>query len=148
MAASPAQAATPALRAWIASQTALGHGRDALLASMREAGWSAADALAALSGSAQPVGRGTSPAAGAGRGLQPAGLLDGPLRRDGGDRQVEVLMAMREPEVVLFGNLLDRTECHALMDAARPRLSRSLTVDVKSGGEELNDDRTSQGMFF
>lgn len=34
------------------------------------------------------------------------------------------------------------------MELARPRLSRSLTVDTKTGGEELNASRTSQGMFF
>jgi prolyl 4-hydroxylase len=31
---------------------------------------------------------------------------------------------------------------------AKPRLARSLTVDTKSGGEEVNADRTSNGMFF
>ena len=36
----------------------------------------------------------------------------------------------------------------ALIEAARPRMSRSLTVSTKTGGDEVNDDRTSQGMFF
>ena len=67
---------------------------------------------------------------------------------DGGDKWVEVLQRLRDPELVVFANLLSVTECQALIDAARPRLSRSLTVDLKTGGEELNPDRTSQGMFF
>ena len=31
---------------------------------------------------------------------------------------------------------------------ARPRLARSLTVATRTGGEEINADRTSSGMFF
>ncbi|MDO9402652.1 MAG: 2OG-Fe(II) oxygenase [Polaromonas sp.] len=136
---------TPELRRWIEAQTALGHGPEALMNSMLQAGWSREDARAALHADQDSEGPAGSSAA---PGIQPPGLLDGPVRRDGGDRFVDVLMAMREPEIVLFGGLLDAAECQALMEAARPRLSRSLTVDVKSGGEELNEDRTSQGMFF
>src|SRR5690606_32951543 len=39
-------------------------------------------------------------------------------------------------------------ECQALIDAARPRMARSLTVATRTGGDEVNDDRTSDGMFF
>ncbi|HEY8356999.1 MAG TPA: 2OG-Fe(II) oxygenase, partial [Ramlibacter sp.] len=31
---------------------------------------------------------------------------------------------------------------------AKPRLARSLTVATRTGGEEINADRTSNGMFF
>jgi prolyl 4-hydroxylase len=67
---------------------------------------------------------------------------------DAGDRQVQVLALMREPQLMVLGQLLDAKECQELIEAARPRLSRSLTVSVKTGGEEENADRTSQGMFF
>jgi prolyl 4-hydroxylase len=67
---------------------------------------------------------------------------------DAGDRQVEVVMAMQQPRVVVLGGLLSEAECDALIDAARPRLARSLTVQTATGGEEVNADRTSQGMFF
>ena len=50
--------------------------------------------------------------------------------------------------LVVLGNLLSADECDALVAAARPRLARSLTVQTQTGGEELNPDRTSQGMFF
>jgi prolyl 4-hydroxylase len=67
---------------------------------------------------------------------------------DAGDRRVQALAVMREPPIIVFGQLLDAQDCEALMDAARPRLQRSLTVSLASGGEEENADRTSQGMFF
>ena len=67
---------------------------------------------------------------------------------DGGDKWVEVLLRQHDPELVVFSNFLSPPECEALMDLARPRLSHSLTVDIKTGGEELHPSRTSQGMFF
>jgi len=44
--------------------------------------------------------------------------------------------------------LLSDEECEGLIAAARVRLARSLTVETKTGGEALNVDRTSDGMFF
>ncbi|WP_309682857.1 2OG-Fe(II) oxygenase [Polaromonas sp.] len=67
---------------------------------------------------------------------------------DAGDKWVTVLQRQPDPELIVFGNLLSAAECEALMEAARPRLARSLTVDTRTGGEERNRDRTSQGMFF
>ncbi|MDB5827167.1 MAG: proline dioxygenase, partial [Variovorax sp.] len=55
---------------------------------------------------------------------------------------------MRHPRVVVFGNLLAQEECDALIAIARVRLARSLTVETQTGGEVLNVDRTSDGMFF
>ena len=67
---------------------------------------------------------------------------------DGGDKWVQVVRRQHDPEVVVFANLLSAAECDALMLAAKPRLSRSLTVDTHTGDEALHPDRTSQGMFF
>ena len=67
---------------------------------------------------------------------------------DGGDKWVQVVRRQHDPEVVVFANLLSAAECDALMLAAQPRLSRSLTVDTHTGDEALHPDRTSQGMFF
>ena len=67
---------------------------------------------------------------------------------DGGDKWVQVMHRQYAPEVVVFGNLLSAFECDALVQAAKPRLSRSLTVDTHTGCEALHPDRTSQGMFF
>ena len=67
---------------------------------------------------------------------------------DAGDKWVQVLLRRQAPELVVFANLLSASECDALIEAARPRLSRSLTVNTQTGGEALHADRTSQGMFF
>ena len=67
---------------------------------------------------------------------------------DGGDKWVEVVRRQHTPEVVVFANLLSVSECDALIQLAKPRLSRSLTVDTHTGNETLHPDRTSQGMFF
>ena len=73
---------------------------------------------------------------------------ESPLYIDAGDRKVHVLNAMENPRIVVFGNLLSDQECDELIELAKPRLARSLTVATKTGGEEVNDDRTSNGMFF
>lgn len=70
------------------------------------------------------------------------------LYLDAGDRRVHLHSALARPRLVVFGNLLSGDECEALIEAARPRLARSLTVAPATGGEELNQDRTSSGMFF
>ena len=75
-------------------------------------------------------------------------LDESPLYIDAGDRQVCVLQAMYNPRVVVFGGLLSDEECDGLIALAKPRLARSLTVATKTGGEEVNADRTSNGMFF
>ena len=75
-------------------------------------------------------------------------LDESPVHLDAGDRQVSVLQAMFNPRVVVFGSLLSDEECDALIELAQPRLARSLTVAIKTGGEEVNADRTSNGMFF
>lgn len=61
---------------------------------------------------------------------------------------MRVVSRQHEPEVVVFANFLSAPECDALMQVAKPRLSRSLTVDTHTGNEALHPDRTSQGMFF
>src|SRR5690606_30038462 len=62
--------------------------------------------------------------------------------------RVAVVAAMDQPPLAVFSQLLSAAECAALIEAARPRLTRSLTVETRTGGEEVNADRTSEGMFF
>lgn len=71
-----------------------------------------------------------------------------PREIDVGDRRVRVLFSLARPRVVVFGGFLSDDECDALVAAARPRMARSLTVEVQTGGEAVNADRTSDGMFF
>ena len=145
------QSVTPQLQAWLRTQTGLGYSVETMLAAMQTAGWQKRVAREAINATLQP--QESAPEAG------PASRIPGvpvpqpetggrALKLDAGDRLVDVLMALRQPRVVLFGNLLSDEECSALVEAARPRLSRSLTVAIKTGGEERNDDRTSRGMFF
>jgi prolyl 4-hydroxylase len=71
-----------------------------------------------------------------------------PRRIDAGDRWVDIITHMSHPRVVVLGNLLSAEECDAIIESAKPKLARSLTVQTATGGEELNPDRTSSGMFF
>ncbi|MBX3658639.1 MAG: 2OG-Fe(II) oxygenase [Ramlibacter sp.] len=137
------QTITPELRQWILEQAQAGYQPEAVLKSMVASGWSEDVAIAAMESTLQ----GHLQAQGGVPVPTPA-IDDSPLYLDVADRRVHVLQVMAQPRVVVFGNLLSDDECDALIEAARPRLARSLTVAVKTGGEELNDDRTSNGMFF
>jgi prolyl 4-hydroxylase len=145
------QPITPALREWIVTQAQQGFAADVVLKSMMESGWKEDVAIAALETTLQDhlAGQAKPDAA-----LPPTVAVprpsvdDSPLYLDAGDRKVSVLSSMAQPQIVVFGNVLSDDECDALIAAAKPRLNRSLTVETRTGGEELNADRTSNGMFF
>jgi prolyl 4-hydroxylase len=145
-----AQQITPELRQWIVEQAQTGHTPESVLKSMLASGWNEDVAVEAMEATLseylehQAVEQGLPPATP----VPDPGLDESPLYLDGGDRQVCVLQAMYSPRVVVFGGLLSDAECEALIELAKPRLARSLTVATKTGGEEINDDRTSNGMFF
>ena len=148
---------TPELMQWLHAQAASGVPPHSLLQSIRKAGWAEHLARRALSlpeegplpfpfASAQrqqPMAEQTR-----GGSVPEPDLQNDPCVIHAGDREVHVLTSLRQPRVVVFGNLLSDEECEAIIAAARPRLQRSLTVDNQSGGEAVNDDRTSSGMFF
>ena len=141
------QAVSAELRAWLLAQRAAGHSAGALRLSMRDAGWQpeVADRALAEIEAEDAAMAAIMPA----RTAMPGPDLDGsPLWLDAGDRRVQVLQTMRHPRVIVFGNLMSDEECELLMAAARVRLARSLTVETRTGGEMLNIDRTSDGMFF
>lgn len=139
------QPLSPELRRWVTDQLAAGHTTSALRESMREAGWMP-DAIDSALGAvvvASPQHAVES------RTAMPGPNMDGsPVYIDVGDRQVQVMLTMRHPRVIVFGNLLSDEECDSLIASARERLARSLTVETKTGGEAVNVDRTSEGMFF
>jgi prolyl 4-hydroxylase len=144
------QAISSELREWITAQLAAGHSLAALRQSMHAAGWCDEATDAALAQVARgALGGAAEPADAPPRTRLPGPDLDGaPLYLDAGDRRVQVLHTVKHPRVVVLGNLLSDAECDALIDAAGVRLARSLTVETKSGGEAVNADRTSDGMFF
>lgn len=144
------QQVTPELRKWIVDQAQAGHSAESVLKAMVASGWTedvAIDALeATLRGHLETEARAQGlPAAVP---VPDAALSDSPLHVDAGDRRVSVLVAMVRPRIVVFGGLLSDEECEQLIALAQPRLARSLTVATKTGGEEVNADRTSNGMFF
>jgi prolyl 4-hydroxylase len=156
------QTITPELRRWIVEQTVAGFSPESVLDAMVKAGWQKELAASALEDSLREHlgqrgdgrGAGVAPAvvtarsmAGAAR-LPEISLSPSLQCLDAGDRQVRVLATLALPRVVVLGGLLSDEECEALIDLARPRLARSLTVQTQTGGEELNPDRTSNGMFF
>jgi prolyl 4-hydroxylase len=136
------------LREWIVAQLAAGHSVPALRQSMHAAGWRD-DATDAALAEVERTTRGAAGADAPARTDMPGpNLENSPLYLDAGDRRVQVVQTVKHPRIVVFANLLSAEECEALIAAARQRLSRSLTVETKTGGETLNVDRTSDGMFF
>ncbi len=149
------QSVTPEVRQWILDQAAAGHPPEGLLQALVQAGWTEDLAAEALESSlhgrlttdllASAHGRGDA----GGSALVPDLDLSAGLRElDAGDRRVQVVAALQSPRVVVLGGLLSDAECDDLVEAARPRLARSRTVETETGGEALNPDRTSSGMFF
>lgn len=138
---------TPEMLRWLDQQLQAGQREPALLQSLRDTGWSDAVSQQAFE---QVVRWRKTPtqAALAARPIPEPDLRRFPTHIDVGDRTVHVLMALEHPRVVLFGNLLSPEECDAIVAAAQPQMARSRTVETQSGGEEINDDRTSEGMFF
>jgi prolyl 4-hydroxylase len=130
------QPLTPELRDWIQKQLATGYPLSTLRAPIMEAGWDSDSADAALA-EIDSVKQMPGP-----------DLTGSPLYIDAGDRFVSVLLTINHPRIVLFGNLVSDEECDALISVARHRMVRSMTINEKTGGEILHQDRTSEGMFY
>jgi len=156
--ASTLQSITPELRQWIVAQAEAGCRPDDVLEAMKTSGWEEDVAIEAMEvtlrerleqlplrqpGVLQPL-----------QPQQPAKPLPEPplegqttlVLADG--HRVKVLTTMKHPRVVVFGGLLTDAECDTLMAQAAPRLLRSETVDNSTGDSEVNEARTSEGMFF
>lgn len=148
------QTITPELRRWLHEQAAAGYARQAVLDALLKAGWQPTLAASAMETEwdapqrlPASVAADATPTAPSQR-LPDLDLSLSPRQIDAGDRRVDVIATLANPRVVVLGQLLSAAECDALIAAARPRLARSLTVQTQTGGEELNPDRTSEGMFF
>ncbi|MDQ6680532.1 MAG: 2OG-Fe(II) oxygenase [Pseudomonadota bacterium] len=150
---------TPELRQWILAQSAVGQPAEALLKGMLASGWSEPAARQALRVTLQADLAANAEMADAAAGvtatLAPTGVpVPEPLAEAGSvtlqlaDREVDVLVAMQSPRIVVVGGLLAGDECDELIELARERLSRSETVQTDTGSNEVNAARTSDGMFF
>ncbi len=144
------QPITPELRAWIVEQATAGHKPEAVLQSMRASGWNEDSAIAALEEVLTAhLDEKTREAT-----LPPPVKVPEPLPEGtrttlwAADRTVTVLANLQAPRIVVFGDLLSADECDAMIALARTRLARSETVQTETGASEVNEARTSQGMFF
>ena len=165
-----AQTVTPELRRWIIDQASAGCTPDSVLKAMLDAGWDASVAETALERTliehlsavapgqlaqagpevqeAVKAAQAAQPLSGVGSPVPTIDLTGSPRRVWAGDRWVDIITHMNHPRVVVLGNLLSAEECEAIIESAKPKLARSLTVQTDTGGEEMNPDRTSSGMFF
>ena len=144
------QHVTPELRAWIVEQATAGHKPEVVLASMLASGWNEDSAIAALEEVLTGYLDETAKTA-----LLPVPVrVPDPLPQGtqttlwAGDREVNVLVNLLTPRIVVFGALLSDEECDQMIELAASRLARSETVQTDTGASEVNDARTSQGMFF
>jgi prolyl 4-hydroxylase len=144
-------AVTPELREWILAQAQAGCVAADILKAMQASGWDDAVARTALAQTLQPaVAQAALPQlpAGAGSPVPEPDLRGAPSVLRLPDREVQVLLTLQRPRVVLFGSFLSDAECDGLMELAQPHMARSETVNHDSGGAEVNAARTSDGMFF
>jgi prolyl 4-hydroxylase len=143
------QVVTEDLRRWIIAQAEAGCTPETVLQAMRASGWEEDVAIEALestlTGRLKELGLPVPPTPVA---VPEPALTDQPNALWAVDREVRIVMAMSHPRVIVFGGLLSAEECDALVDLSRPRLARSETVDNATGGSEVNEARTSRGMFF
>ena len=141
---------SPELRTWIIEQATADRPADEVLKSMLASGWSEDVAIEALE---DTLKRHAAELA-ASRELAPVTAVPDPLPNGtratlwAGDRAVEVVVNLVDPRIVVFGKLLSDAECDEMVALARARLVRSETVQTVTGSSEVNEARTSQGMFF
>jgi len=136
----------PELREWILTTTRAGHSVADVLRLMRETGYHPHESrrivaavlnmpLTALDARAAPSAKGRRtrhPEA-------PQVVVDG--------QPVRVTLSVDTPPLRVLDGILSVQECESLIELARPRLQRALTVD-QDGKHQVDQHRTSEGMFF
>lgn len=138
------QVITPELRNWVIAQIQAGHEPPVVLSSMEASGWQRDVALRAMEEVLTTELRELRDEPGTMPDIDTSAFN----RVFAHDREVSIQASIQHPRVVIFSDLLSHAECDELVELARPRLSRSETVQQLSGGSEVNAARTSQGMFF
>lgn len=138
---------SPELREWILATTRAGHGVPEVLRLMKENGYDPRQsrsivaevlklplaALHASTGKVAPQGLRTKhPEA-------PEVTIDG--------HTIQIPLSAEAPMLRVLDGMLTEQECAELIELARPRLQRALTVD-SDGKHQLDHRRTSEGMFF
>jgi len=133
------------LRDWVLSTARAGHNVEAILQMLQQAGYSTRQARQIvakhLDQPAMEMGV-FSPKREGKRTRHP----EPPTVEIHGHR-VNVALTLDEPPLRVLENVLTPAECDELIELARPRLDRSLTVD-RAGQHQIDQARTSSGMFF
>ncbi|MEQ1686297.1 MAG: 2OG-Fe(II) oxygenase [Burkholderiaceae bacterium] len=144
------QPVTPELRQWIIEQATAGQPPEAVLQSMLTSGWNEDVAIVALEDTLREhLAERTRAAALPAAVPVPEPMPEGTRTRLwAADREVTVVTSLHNPRVVVFANLISDEECDEIIALARARLARSETVQTETGSSEVNEARTSQGMFF
>lgn len=138
------------LERWVVEQALAGRDPDMVLKPLRDDGWDEQEAIDAVQ---TAVARFVEENARS-TGLPLPSRVPVPIEPNGtalldaGDRQVRMLTSLMLPRVVVLGGLLSDEECDALVELAAPRLRRSTTVDMNTGGDQVHEARTSSGMCF
>ncbi len=142
------------LRQWIVAQAQAGVAPEAVLEAMKASGWQEDVAIQALEETLRGhLAETAAQAAPQDHEPQPVpvpdvALVDSPSRIRVLDRDVNVLVNMKHPRVLVLGGFMSDAECDQIVALAGPRMARSETVDNATGGSEVNVARTSRGMFF
>jgi prolyl 4-hydroxylase len=138
---------SPELREWILATTRAGHGVPDVLRLMKDNGYDPRQsrsivaevlklplaALHASTGKQAPPGLRTKhPEA-------PEVSIDG--------HTIQIPLSVETPMLRVLDGMLAEQECAELIELARPRLQRALTVDSE-GKHQIDHRRTSEGMFF
>jgi prolyl 4-hydroxylase len=135
----------PELREWILATTRVGHGVPDVLRLMKENGYDPRQSRSIVSEVLKvPLAtlNATTPAP---RGMRtrhpepPEAMVAG--------QSIQVTLSVDAPALRVLDGILSEQECAGLIELARPRLRRALTVDA-DGRQQADDRRTSAGMFF
>jgi prolyl 4-hydroxylase len=146
----PRTTINPELREWILATTRAGHGVPEVLQLMKDSGYDPRQSrsivaevlklsLAAMNLTSAPT-PGSVPAGLRSRHPEaPEVIVDG--------QAIGISASAEEPTLRVLENLLTPAECAELIELARPRLQRAMTVD-SDGRQQVDHRRTSEGMFF
>jgi prolyl 4-hydroxylase len=143
----PRTTISPELREWILATTRAGHGVPEVLRLLKENGYDPRQSRSIVAEVLKlPLATLlASTAKGSPQGLRtkhpeaPEVCIDG--------HAVGVSLGVDMPALRVLENILSAEECDELIELARPRLQRALTVDSE-GRHQVDQRRTSEGMFF
>lgn len=124
----------PDWQQWLRLNVARGCSAESMLPLLEGGGIAPALAAAALAQLRRPARR-----------PQPRG---GPNRIHLGDCAVQLRLALDEPQVLLYDDLLGAAECEALIALGAGRLAPSTVVDDAGGPPTAHAHRSSAGCFF